>query len=431
MASPAARASASSSSRGRWTLLTLLIISVGINYIDRGNLSVAAHDLSIELHLDPGKLGLLLSAFFWTYAICLFAAGWVIDRFNVYWVYAASFLVWSGSTALTGAAAGFTVLFSLRLLLGMSESVAYPSYSKIICSGFAEHERGLANGLIDAGSKIGPALGVLIGGLLVAGFGWRFLFYAVGAVSLIWLLPWCWSIRKLRVTETEVCAGGPPIFEILTKRDAWGTFIGLFCGNYVWYFLLTWLPPYLQMDRHFSDRMMAIYGSLPFWVLAFSTATSGWLSDVWIRRGASPTRVRKTFVGLGLGLCTILLPASMIRNSWICLSLFLAASLFFGLYSSNLWAITQTLSGREAAGRWTGLQNGFGNFAGIAAPWLTGIIVKHTGSFFYAFVAVCGVLIVGCCSFLFVVREVKPVQWKSSQEENMGREETWVRKLPS
>src|SRR3984957_14660902 len=156
-----------SRARGQWIILTLLVISVTINYIDRGNLSIAASRLASELSLDPEKIGLLLSSFFWTYAAMQIVAGWLIDRYPVYWIFAAGFFLWSAATALTGLAGGFITIFALRLLLGIGESVAYPAYSKIIAQGISERHRGLANGLIDAGSKSGPALGLIIGGVIV------------------------------------------------------------------------------------------------------------------------------------------------------------------------------------------------------------------------------------------------------------------------
>src|SRR5579884_275462 len=128
-----------------WIALGLLVVSIGINYVDRGNLSVAGVALKNELHLNGTQLGWLLSAFFWTYASFQMVSGWLIDRYNVVWVYAAGYLIWSAATLFTGIVTGFTMLFTLRLLLGMSESVAYPSYSKIIAAGFPERKRGIAN----------------------------------------------------------------------------------------------------------------------------------------------------------------------------------------------------------------------------------------------------------------------------------------------
>jgi len=398
--------------RAQWAVLALLVISICINYIDRGALSVAAPSLARELHFNKTQLGALFSTFFWTYAGFQLVAGWLVDRYDVRWVLGLGFLIWSLATFFTGLSASFATLFALRLLLGMGEAVAYPSYSRILAGSFPERRRGTANALIDAGSKCGPALGVLIGGLVVGNFGWRALFLALGIGSLVWLAPWTfWGPRPATVTLAQniKCPG---VLEILSKRDAWGTFLGLFCGNYAWYFLVFWLPSYLVMERHFSENMMAIFGSVPFWGVALSSMTGGWASDLLIARGGSPTRVRKAFVAGGMLLSTLILPAALVHDPVISMSLLMAASLSFGLFTSNIWAITQTLAGPAAAGKWTGWQNMFGNFAGIVGPWLTGRIVDVTGQFLLAFVAVCVAMIIGAVSYIAIVGELKPVQWR-------------------
>ncbi len=171
-------------------VIVLLAISAFINYVDRGNLSIAAPLLKGELGISPSKLGLLLSAFFWTYACSQLFSGWLIDRLNVNWVFAAGFILWSAATAITGIAHTFAALFALRLLLGISESVAYPSYSKIIASNFSEQHRGFANSMISVGLLSGPGFGMLFGGLLMAQFGWRPVFVVLGLASMLWIVPW-------------------------------------------------------------------------------------------------------------------------------------------------------------------------------------------------------------------------------------------------
>jgi MFS family permease len=397
--------------KASWLALALLVVSVAINYIDRTNLSVAAPQLRAELGLSPIDLGLLLSAFFWTYASFQIVSGWLVDRYDVNWVLGAGFLIWSAATAATAFARGFGALLTLRLVLGAAESVAYPSYSKIIATRFPEHRRGLTNGLIDAGSKTGPALGALIGGLVVARFGWRDLFLIVGAGALLWVPLWAAWAPRTKHSAAPQRHEGPGFRRILQERSAWGTFFGLFSINYAWYFLITWLPTYLVAERNMSMGMMALMGSVPFWGLAASATINGWLADHLIRRGASPTLVRKSFAAAGLLLCTLILPAALVPSPWMSITLLTAACLSFGLCTSNHWAITQTIAGAPAAGKWTGLENAFGNLAGVAAPWITGVIVSATGHFFYAFVAVCAVLVLGALCFLFIVGPVSPVNW--------------------
>lgn len=239
-------------------VLVLLAVSAFINYVDRGNLSIAAPLLKDELGISASKLGVLLSAFFWTYACSQLFSGWLVDRLNVNWVFASGFILWSAATAVTGIAHSFVALFVLRLLLGISESVAYPSYSKIIASNFSEEHRGLANAMVSAGLVLGPGFGMLFGGLLMARFGWRPFFVVLGLASLLWVLPWLkWMPRTNYATQAAASVGAPNILEFLQLRSAWGTCVGLFCSNYVSYFLITWLPYYLVRERHFSMQNMA------------------------------------------------------------------------------------------------------------------------------------------------------------------------------
>ena len=171
-------------------VLGLMVVSVFINYIDRGNLSIAAPMIKDELKLSPAQLGFLLGSFFWTYGLFQIFAGWLVDRFHVNWVLALGFLFWSAATSATGLLHGFVALFLVRLVLGIGESVAYPAYSRILAQQFPLSHRSRANSWIMAGLSSGPAFGMLAGGHLMERFGWRSSFVVLGLVSLLWLIPW-------------------------------------------------------------------------------------------------------------------------------------------------------------------------------------------------------------------------------------------------
>ena len=409
-----------------WRILALLVVSAFLNYFDRANLSAGATNIQRDLGFTNYQLGLLLSAFFWTYAACqlLGVSGWLVDRFSAGWILAGGFLLWSGATAITGAAHEFAVVFGLRLLLGAGESIAYPAYSRILANHYAEHRRGLANALIDAGTKAGPALGTLLGGLLIAHYGWRAFFVALGGASLLWLVPWVLSMPRGAGTAAPEAAGAatpqdagaaPSILDVLRQRAARSTALGLFCANYFWFFLLTWLPPYLEKERHFSKTKMAYVGSLAYLLIAISAVVCGHLSGLLIARGYTANRVRKSFAGLGLGFSALVLPVAVLRSETAAIALLLAACMSFGLYSSNNFAITQTLAGPRAAGKWTSFQNGFGNLAGIAAPWFTGWIVERTGQFHLAFVAAATVVLCGAACYVFGIGPIRPVDWDAGK----------------
>jgi ACS family D-galactonate transporter-like MFS transporter len=393
-------------------VLVLLFLSVFINYIDRSNLSIAAPLIKDELGISASQLGILLSAFFWTYSCCQLLSGWLVDRFDVKWVFAAGFFLWSSATAVTGLVHSLALLTVVRVVLGIGESVAYPGYSKIVAMHCPEGRRGFANSIIAAGLALGPSFGLLFGGTLVAHYGWRPFFVALGSVCLLWLEPW---LRWMPATDMATLSGrkdGPGMREILRQRSAWGTCICLFCANYFLYFMVTWLPFYLLRERHFSMAEMAKIGGGFFLLAALSASLCGWLSDRWIRSGGTPTRVRKTFMVAGAVGSGIFLLGGVVAPRGLSPLLLLLAGLSFGLGSSNLWAITQRLAGPQAVGRWCGLQLFIGNSSGIVAPAVAGSLLDRTGHFFWPFLIVALFLWMGALSWIFIVGPIEPVEWK-------------------
>jgi ACS family D-galactonate transporter-like MFS transporter len=392
----------------------LLGISTFINYIDRGSLSLAVPVLKVELQLNPWQLGILLSSFFWTYTSFQIVSGWLVDRFNVNWVLAGGFFLWTMATATTGFVHGFRMLLVMRLILGIGESVAFPSYSKILAKHFPESRRGRTNSFISAGIAGGPAFGIFFGAMLIGKYGWRPFFVGLGLLSLLWLPPWKIWMPKGPGLDVSPAAQTPGILEILQQRSAWGTFVGLFAFNYLSYFLLTWLPSFLVNERNFSMQKMGTIGGIAYLLLALSALICGWFSDLWIASGGTPTRVRKTFTATGLAISSLSCLAVVVfaADSRLAVAFLFVTCAAAGLCTANLWSITQTIAGPLAAGKWSGLQNCFGNFAGIIAPALTGFVVQRTGHFFWAFAVTAGVLLVGALSWAFVVGRVEPVRWK-------------------
>jgi MFS transporter, ACS family, D-galactonate transporter len=401
------------SNTAKWVMMAMLFLSAAINYVDRGSLSVAAPVLSKELLLSPIQLGTMLSAFFWTYTAVQILSGWLVDRFPAAMVFAGGYIIWSIATFLCGFAGSLTALMAFRLLLGAGESVALPSYARMISSSFPIEERGLPNSLIEAGVKVGPAIGTLASGFLVVNYGWRIMFWVLGAASLLWLIPWMFIAPKGFQTNVAAAGGakGPGMLAILARRDAWGTFLGSACYTYPSYFMLTWLPSYLVRERHVTMRELSVLGSLPYVAATITTLASGWASDQWIKRGGSPTLVRKTFVVTGMLLSSVIVGAVVVKDLNSSIALIVASSAFLGIYASNHWAITQTLAGPLAVGKWAGIKNTIGGLMGIIAPIYTGFIVEITGSFFWAFATPAILAVIGACCYLVLIGRVAPLEW--------------------
>ena len=314
--------------------------------------------------------------------------------------------------ALTGFAAGFTTILALRLLLGLGESVTFPSWQLILARYTVEHERGRANGFVGAGQGVGPMLGTLFGGLAMASFGWRAMFIALGVITLLWLWPW-FRVTRGHVFDASADADLPsiPYRAILRRREFWGAALGHFSINYAFYFVITWLPTFLVKAGGFTISQMAGIAAAIYGIYAATTALAGAASDQWIRRGGSTTRVRKTFVvtaslgaAITIACCAYVEPRTA---AW----LLGVAAVFFGLSTPMIFSIGATLAGPRAAGRWAGAQNLTGQLAGVVAPVITGLIVDRTGAYSGAFAIAAAWSVLAIVGWGVIIRRVAEVQW--------------------
>ncbi|HEY6892986.1 MAG TPA: MFS transporter [Rhodanobacteraceae bacterium] len=390
--------------------MLLLASAVLINYVDRGALSTAAPVLKDALRLDHVQVGLLLSAFFWTYTPSQLLAGWALQRYGPHRLMAAGLAFWSLATLSMSFASTFATLMVLRLALGIGQSVTFPGNSQVLAQFPEETRRGTANGIVIAGSPLGQALGTFAGGLLITQYGWRALFLVAGVLSLLWLLPW--SGQHLpRSTSSVPDAKPPPFGDILRCRALWGMGIGQFGYNYTLYFCLTWLPMYLVKDRGLAIGQMAVIGGAIYLVYAASSVAAGWACDRRVRAGVPLERARKTSAvggALGVAACMALCAVAGTTTS---IALLFAASVCKGFCGAVNFANAQTLAGPTAAGRWVGIQNCLGNTAGIVAPAITGAIVEWSGNYTYAFAATAAAALLGAFGYGVIVQRVTPVIW--------------------
>ncbi len=392
-------------------VVALLAIAVFINYVDRGNLATAGPLLKGDLGLSNFQFGLLGSAFFMSYAPLQPVAGWLAQRFDVRYVLAAGLVIWALATALVGLVTSFAMLFALRLLLGVGESVTYPSNSKLLGQRCPEHQRGRANGVIAACQALGPTFGTLVGGLIMVTFGWRAAFIGFGFASLLWLLPWFIVTRGGTATYGGEHGDPLPYVTLLRQRALWGSSLGQFCSTYSYYFVLTWLPLILVKAYGYSVKEMAQIGAGVYAIHAASSALMGWTSDRWIMAGASANRVRKTLLVSGLiGIAVVMMVCASAVSTTAVLLLAATAALH-GTQTPNIFAIAQTLGGPRAAGQWMGVQNLVGNLAGVIAPALTGFVVDRTGEYYWAFAIAAGVALLGSVAFGVLIPRIEPVVW--------------------
>jgi MFS family permease len=402
--------STSAVTRIHWRLLLLLTLALLISYIDRGNMATAETLLSDQLHLSPKQMGLLLSSFYFTYVLAMIPAGYLAERYGAQSILAAGFGIWSIATLLTGICSGFITLLLCRLLLGVGESATFPSMSKLLASTSPPAQLGRANGITSVGYLLGPAVGTFIGGAIMVSYGWRPSFFVFGGVALLWIWPWLHT----RISEPRLRAtpeAGPSWGQLLRQRGLWAASLGHFAGNYTFYFVLNWLPDYLDRERGLSLSSMAKVTGAAYALNAIGAYSAGVLVDRWNRRSGNVSVIYKSLMALNhvaaLG-CMLGLYALPLRPAIGCLFVY---QFIVGLASPGCFAIPQVMAGAAATARWVGVQNMFGNFAGILAPSITGYLLGSSGSFAHGFLIAALVNILGILGWIILLPRVEPVRW--------------------
>ncbi|ONO31755.1 MFS transporter [Burkholderia cenocepacia] len=417
--------------RIRWAMILMCFLANVINFIDRANLAIAAPSIRADLGLDAVGMGLVLSAFFWTYAFLQLPAGWFIDKVGVRVSLALAVGWWSVFTVATGAARGLAQLVGVRLMLGVGEAAAIPSFAKVAFNWFPRSERGLASSIFDSGSRVGSALSLPLVAWLISLVGWRGSFVITGGIGIVWALAWWFVYRDperyraiapdavdallaQRGAPTVAAAtDGPKVswLDLFRYRTVWGMMIGLFCLNFAIYFFITWFPSYLLQSRGFSLASLGTWGMLPALLAIPGGWLGGYVSDSLFRRGWSAAAARKTCLVLGMLLSSSIALSAFVENVWACLGLFALAYASLSFAGANVWTLVGEVAPTPAhVASLGGIQNFAGNLAGIFITTFTGVMLSITKGSFVVPLAVAGALcVVGALSYLFVVGKVEPL----------------------
>ena len=276
-------------------LVALLSVALLVNYVDRGSIATAAPMLEQELGLSASEMGWVLAAFYRAYAPMQpgdgLACGSLRAARTERWISAVSL-----ATAANGLAGGLAMLVLLRLLMGAGEATFYPSALSLLSRRVPPLQRARATATMQFGAVVGPAIGTLLGGLIMVRYGWRAMFIVMGLASLLWLIAWRRWMRRSPPDPSQASAeDNPPYALILRQRALWGGMMGTFCSNYAFYFVFSWLPLYLVHERGLSLATMTQAASAFYVVDGASVLLTGWLLDRGsgvVRASIVPTRPR-------------------------------------------------------------------------------------------------------------------------------------------
>ena len=414
----------------RWGIALILGFGVLINYIDRGALSVASKPLHDELGLGPEQFGVLSSAFFAVYAFSQIPIGYILDRYGVTLVSRIGAFLWSIAAACTAIAPNFATIYAARLFLGLAEAPTFPANAKAVGYWFPRAERGLATSLFDAAAKLSNAVGVAFTAYLLVLFGWRGMFWTTAALSLVFFALFYIFYRNpsedKRLTHAEAKyiadGGGEPetpagerprgasLGYLLAQPKVWGLTIGFAAYGYLFAFLLTWLPSYLQST--FQINILKA-GGYVFLIWGVGTLTDlivgGWLVDYLIKRGMDANRVRKTVLILGLVMGFAVIGAAYTKDINVAVTWITIAVAGISFHAPVGWSIPALIAPNNSTGQVGGIMNFLNNVAGFFAPTITGFIVATTGSFNTALITAAIILLVGIVSYTFVLGRIDKI----------------------
>jgi MFS transporter, ACS family, D-galactonate transporter len=410
----------------------MLFVCVLINYLDRSNLSIVAPSLVEDLHLSPIRLGMMLSAFGWTYAIFQIPASRLVDRVNPRLLFAAALGLWSLATFLMGIAGTFVSLVALRLVVGALEAPSYPINNRVVTTWFPESERAGAIGLYTSGQFVGLAFLTPLLMWLEAHYGWRFIFEVTGAVGIVWALVW-WMLYRdpaetLGVNEAELRlieeGGGIPELTrkleqrrpgsvwkdlgiVLSRRKLWGIYIGQFgLASTLWFFL-TWFPTYLVKYKHIALVKAGFLASAPFLAAFVGVISGGFLSDWLLRRGLSLTLARKIPIITGLLLASLIFLADEFEDPRLIIAC-MACSFFGCGFASITWSVVSAVAPERLIGLTGGVFNFISNCSAIVVPMVVGLLIKGE-SFTYPLLFISGMALMGISSYVFVVGRIQRI----------------------
>jgi ACS family D-galactonate transporter-like MFS transporter len=410
-------------------ILALISVAVAINYLDRAVLGIAAPLIQQQFALGPAVMGIVFSAFSWSYFLGQVPSGVLLDRFGTRATYSLSLLFWSLATLLHAAATGFGSLLGLRLALGLAEAPCFPANSNVVAKWFPRGERGRAIGVYTAAEYVGLSFMSPVLFWILSRFGWRALFAAAGGVGLAAALVFARRYRDpadhptvSRAELEYVSAGGgdvgkaaPTGFDLgqiralFRHRQMWGLCIGQYAVYSTFVFFLTWFPTYLATERHMDWIRVGIFTALPYIAGFFGILFAGWWSDLMLARGRTLNTARKLPVIAGLVGASTIAAANYVERDWVVIAV-LSIAFFAQAMSSSGWSVISEVAPRSQLGLVSGLFSASANLSGIVTPLVIGAILQATGSFYGALAFVGGVALVGALSWMFLIGDIQRIE---------------------
>ena len=406
--------------RLRTGALALLVVAGCVNYMDRSAVAVANGPIRGELGLSPAEMGLLLSSFAWAYGLAQLPAGMLVDRFGPRRTLGIGLVVWSAAQVGSAFSRSLLSFTAARVALGLGESPMYTGGTRVCADWYAERERTMPVAVFNASASLGPAIAPALLTALMSAYGWRSMFVVIGiagvAIALAWVLlyrgpsesPLSPVERAAIADATPPSAAEAPLREVgqlLRQRSSWGMALGFAGVIYMTWLFATWLPGYLETERHLSATAAGYLTSIPL-AAGFLGALAGGLVATRLGRSGLDARAAcrwPVIVGM-LGTALFTVAGALAPGAAGAIALLSGGVFLANLSSSCGWALGAVMTAPARVGTLEAIQNVGGSLGGALAPLLTGVVVEVTGSFLPALI---GAAVLSVLSALVYWRLVK------------------------
>jgi sugar phosphate permease len=415
----------------RWGIIAIVCVLTVANYLDRGNLSVAAPVIMKELGISNTMMGVVLSAFVWPYAVMNLPSGWLVDRFGARLLLSAAAGLWSVVAALTGLASSVGQFIGLRVVLGISEAPLFPAALKATNAWFPANEKAAAISTYIAATQVGLAIAPPIATALMVAFGWRAMFVIIGAFGLLTAIGWAIlyrdpqnhprvsaeELRYIRAGQAAEAAekaaplSGREWSSLFRHSSIWFMIVGGFCLQYTFWFYISWLPTYLERVQHFTISRAGYLSALPFVAGAVGVLVGGRLSDWLVTKRVPSFLARRSVVAMGGLLTAIAMVATVFSPSPGFAVTMLTIGMFtYSISSGCYWTLATDVVTTERCVASVGSIQNFGGFLGGAfAPIATGLIVDRFGGFDVAILVAAGLALISASLYAFALRRRIPL----------------------
>lgn len=422
----------------RWTICSLIFFATTINYLDRQVISLLKPTLEKEFNWSESDYSNIVIAFQFAYALGMIGAGRLIDKIGSKLGYAITLTLWSIASILHAFATGVWSFAGYRAFLGVTEAGNFPAAFKAVAEWFPRRERAYAAGIFNSGTNVGAILAPIVVPWLAINYSWRIAFIAIGAFGFLWLIFWFifYEVpeKQKRLSKAEFDYihsdkdGDDTVEEqpkiswgrLLVYKQTWAFITGKFLTDGIWWFLLFWLPAFLDAQYQLTGMQVSLPIAFVYTLAGVASVIGGWLPMYFVKQGLTVIKARKTSM-LIYAFCPVLIIVAQYAGSyhmWYAIIIIGIAASAHQAWSANLFTTVSDMFPKNSVASVIGIGGMAGGVGGMLISKFAGLLFDHyknlghieTGYFIMFLFCGFGYLVAWMIMFLALVPKMEKVK---------------------